>query len=73
MRAGGRRVSLNGPAPTGGRAGTLTLLQYLDTWLLNVQGDGTVDGLYRCWMLGEVKQTLPPRWSIIRNLLGWTG
>jgi Na+/H+-dicarboxylate symporter/ABC-type amino acid transport substrate-binding protein len=49
------------------------LLLYLDTWLLNAKGDGTIDGLYRYWMLGQVKQTLPPRWSIIRNVLGWTG
>ena len=49
------------------------LLQYLNTWLLNAEGDGTIDELYRYWMLGEVKQTLPPRWSIIRNVLGWTG
>jgi hypothetical protein len=22
-------------------------------------------------MLGQVKETQPPRWSIIRNVLGW--
>jgi hypothetical protein len=43
------------------------LLLYFNTWLLNAEGDGTIDELYRYWMLGEVKQTLPPRWSIIRN------
>jgi ABC-type amino acid transport substrate-binding protein len=53
--------------------GDSQLLLYLNTWLLNAEGDGTIDGLYRYWMLGEVKQTLPPRWSIIRNVLGWTG
>jgi len=53
--------------------GDSQLLPYLNTWLLNAEGDGTIDGLYRYWMLGEVKQTLPPRWSIIRNVLGWTG
>jgi len=49
------------------------LLLYLNTWLLNAEGDGTIDGLYKYWMLGQVKETLPPRWSIIRNVLGWTG
>jgi len=53
--------------------GDSQLLLYLNTWLLNAEGDGTIDGLYRYWMLGDVKQTLPPRWSIIRNVLGWTG
>jgi len=53
--------------------GDSQLLLYPNTWLLNAEGDGTIDGLHRYWMLGEVKQTLPPRWSIIRNVLGWTG
>ena len=48
------------------------LLLYLDTWLLTAKANGTVDELYRYWMLGEVKQTQPPRWSVIRNVLGWT-
>jgi Na+/H+-dicarboxylate symporter/ABC-type amino acid transport substrate-binding protein len=47
------------------------LLLYLDTWLLTAAGDGTVDELYRYWMLGEIAKTQPPRWSIIRNVLGW--
>ena len=53
--------------------GDRELLLYLNTWLLNAEGDGTIDELYRYWMLGEVKQTLPPRWSIMRNVLGWAG
>ena len=51
--------------------GNTDLSLYLDTWLLNAEGNGTIDALYRYWMLGEVKQTQPPRWSIIRNVLGW--
>ena len=47
------------------------MLFYLDTWLLSAKSDGTIDELYRYWMLGEVKNTQPPRWSIIRNVLGW--
>jgi proton glutamate symport protein len=47
------------------------LLLYLDSWLLNAKADGTIDELYRYWMLGEVKGTQPPRWSVIRNVLGW--
>jgi ABC-type amino acid transport substrate-binding protein len=53
--------------------GNSEFLLYLDTWLVDAEGDGTVDELYRYWMLGEVKKTLPPRWSIIRNVLGWDG
>lgn len=32
---------------------------------------GTVDTLYRYWMLGRVKETQPSRWSIARDVLGW--
>jgi Na+/H+-dicarboxylate symporter/ABC-type amino acid transport substrate-binding protein len=70
--------SLVAPAPTfyipSGYAvahGNTDLLVYLDAWLLNAKVDGTVDELYRYWMLGQVKQTQPPRWSLIRNVLGW--
>jgi len=48
-----------------------SLLLYLDTWLLNSKADGTIKELYRYWMLGQVKATQPPRWSVIRNVLGW--
>jgi Na+/H+-dicarboxylate symporter/ABC-type amino acid transport substrate-binding protein len=51
--------------------GNTDLLTYLDTWLLTAKTDGTIDTLYRYWMLGEVKKTQPPRWSIIRNVLHW--
>jgi Na+/H+-dicarboxylate symporter/ABC-type amino acid transport substrate-binding protein len=51
--------------------GSTDLLMYLDTWLLNAKANGTIDGLYRYWMLGQVKETQPPRWSIIRNVLDW--
>lgn len=53
--------------------GDNALLLYLDTWLLNAKLDGTVDALYHYWMLGQVKEVQPPRWSVIRNLLGWIG
>lgn len=51
--------------------GDTDMLMYLDTWLLNAKVDGTVDELYRYWMLGQVEQAQPPRWSVIRNVLGW--
>lgn len=51
--------------------GNTDLLTLLDTWLLNAGTDGTVDALYSYWMLGEVKETQPPRWSVMHNVLGW--
>ena len=47
------------------------LLDFLNAWLLNARGNGTVDALYRYWMLGQVQQTKPPRWSVVRDVLGW--
>ncbi len=48
------------------------LLVSFNTWLLEEQAAGTVDDLYRHWMLGgAVKVVKPPRWSVIRDVLGW--
>lgn len=51
--------------------GNTDLLLYLDTWLLDAKLNGTTDELYRYWMLGQIEATQPPRWSVIRNVLGW--
>jgi Na+/H+-dicarboxylate symporter/ABC-type amino acid transport substrate-binding protein len=51
--------------------GNNDMLLLLDTWLLNAKSDGTIDELYKYWMLGEIKRTQPPRWSVIRDVLGW--
>jgi len=51
--------------------GNTDLLLYLDAWLLNAKLNGTIDELYRYWMLGQIEATEPPRWSVIRNVLGW--
>jgi ABC-type amino acid transport substrate-binding protein len=42
-----------------------------DAWLQNARSAGIVDRLYRFWMLGEIDETRPPRWSIARDVLGW--
>ncbi len=51
--------------------GNEALLRNLDTWLLNARLSGVVDRLYAFWMLGRFEETKPPRWSVIRNVLGW--
>jgi Na+/H+-dicarboxylate symporter len=72
------RFSLVTPTPTqfvpavyGVARGNTGLLLYLDTWLLNAKVNGTVDEIYRYWMLGHVQKTQPPRWSVVRNVLHW--
>lgn len=53
------------------RPGDTELLNFFNAWLLNSKGDGTVQGLYRYWMLGELDEVRPPRWSVARDVLGW--
>ena len=48
------------------------LLRPLNAWLGEQKAKGTVDELYRYWMLGQAAKTdKPPRWSVIRDVLGW--
>ena len=48
------------------------LLVTVNAWLGEEKARGTVDALYGYWMLGQVGRTeKPPRWSVIRDVLGW--
>jgi hypothetical protein len=62
---------LIGPFAYALRQGDSQLLDFLDVWILNARGRGTIAELYRYWMLGDVGQIKPPRWSVIRDVLGW--
>jgi hypothetical protein len=49
-----------------------SLAQTLDAWLTEEKARGTVDALYRYWMLGDAARSAkPPRWSVIRDVLHW--
>ena len=45
--------------------------EFIDNWVLVVQHDGTLETAYDYWILGEGTESLEPRWSVIRNVLGW--
>lgn len=48
------------------------LSEAFDAWLVAEKSRGTVDQLYRHWMLGEASERQrPQRWSVIRNVLHW--
>ncbi len=48
------------------------LLGTLNAWLGEQKAKGIVDALYRHWMLGQAARIdKPPRWSVIRDVLGW--
>jgi Na+/H+-dicarboxylate symporter len=47
------------------------LASFINTWIELKRKDGTIDRLYKYWILGQNATPPQPRWSIIRNVLGW--
>lgn len=47
------------------------LEEMLKTWINQKKMDGTMDALFDHWMLGKLRRSAPPRWSIIRDVLHW--
>ncbi|MBA2116754.1 cation:dicarboxylate symporter family transporter [Bremerella alba] len=45
--------------------------EVIENWLRLKRADGTYQLLYDYWILGEEKRRKPPRWSVLRNVLGW--
>ena len=48
-----------------------SLLRAMNEWILIEQGTGGIRELYDYWIQGKTKQVQPPRWSVIRDILGW--
>jgi Na+/H+-dicarboxylate symporter/ABC-type amino acid transport substrate-binding protein len=44
---------------------------FMNTWLDLKRKDGTLEQLYDYWVLGRDAVRPAPRWSIMRNVLGW--
>ena len=44
---------------------------FVNTWIELKQKDGTLDALFRYWILGQDREGPRPRWSIIRDVLHW--
>jgi Na+/H+-dicarboxylate symporter/ABC-type amino acid transport substrate-binding protein len=44
--------------------------RFLGTWIDLKRKDGTIQALYDHWVLGRTAQAKPPRWSILRDVLG---
>ena len=45
--------------------------EFIDHWVLLKQNDGTTRKAYDYWILGKGSEKKEPRWSVIRNVLGW--
>ena len=44
---------------------------FVNTWIELKRRDGTLDRLYRHWILGQDAQKVEPRWSVVRDVLHW--
>lgn len=50
-----------------------SMAKFVSTWVELKKQDGTIANLYDYWILGESEALKKPRWSIISNVLHWTG
>jgi ABC-type amino acid transport substrate-binding protein len=44
---------------------------YVDAWIEHVQRNGTLQQVYDYWILGRGAVQRAPRWSVLRNVVGW--
>jgi hypothetical protein len=44
----------------------------VNTWLEQKRRDGAIDELFAYWILGQDSVPRRPRWSVMRNVLGWS-
>jgi len=49
----------------------LGFASFMNTWIELKRRDGTIDALYRHWILGRDAVAHRPRWSVIRDVLHW--
>ncbi len=49
----------------------IELRLFLNSWLELQQASGYIDTLYNYWILGKNAQPSRPRWSVIKDVLGW--
>jgi Na+/H+-dicarboxylate symporter len=61
------RLPVAFPLPKGEEA----LEDFLKIWIDLKKKDGTIDELYRYWVLGKQDKHRQPRWSVIRDVLHW--
>ena len=47
------------------------LAAYLERWCQLMEKSGELDELYDHWILGKGAESTEPRWSIVRDVLGW--
>jgi ABC-type amino acid transport substrate-binding protein len=51
--------------------GDLQMAGFLSNWVELKKKDGTIESLHEHWILGGAARQRGPRWSVIRDVLGW--
>lgn len=51
--------------------GDASLASFVDTWVHLKGKDGTIAALFEHWILGRAAEDEAPRWSVLRDVLGW--
>jgi ABC-type amino acid transport substrate-binding protein len=52
-------------------AGDGAMKRFIDHWIGLKQRQGVFDAAYEYWILGQGSEEIRPRWSVIRDVLGW--
>ncbi len=53
------------------RRGDEEMVDFLSNWILLKERDSTIESLFDHWILGKASESAEPRWSVIRDVLGW--
>ena len=61
------RVPIAYPMPYG----ATDLVRYVDAWIELQREQGSIEKLFEHWILGRLAESREPRWSVIRDVLGW--
>ncbi|MBY6186610.1 cation:dicarboxylase symporter family transporter [Marinobacter hydrocarbonoclasticus] len=59
------------PVAYGVARSNIELRLFLNSWLDMQKSSGYLDRLYNYWILGQNAQPKKPRWSVIKDVLGW--
>ena len=51
--------------------GETQMADFLSSWVELKRKGGTIDALFEYWILGRATERRGPRWSVIRDVLGW--
>ncbi|TDG14828.1 cation:dicarboxylase symporter family transporter [Seongchinamella unica] len=51
--------------------GDLEMVEFVSNWIQLKRSEGTIERLYHYWMRGGATADKTPRWSVIRDVLGW--